>query len=711
MKKIFLITLLSFVSLMAVSQIPAGYYDGTEGLGGDALKSALNNIIKGHTTYPYTSGSTDIWDILKQTDKDPGNADNVILLYSGRSINAAQEYNDGNGWTREHVWAKSRGDLNEEVEGPGTDAHNLRPCDNDVNTARNNRWFAECNEEYIDNGFPTGSYTSSTEYVWKPRDAVKGDVARMIFYMATRYEGFDGEPDLEVIDYFPADQYTHDPVHALLSDLLLWNTQDPVDDFERNRNDVIYSFQGNRNPFVDHPEWVECIFNNNCTGFYFTTSPDTELTDRESFSYNIAATGSDNVLTITGETIPAWLTFTSTLSETGNATATLTGDPEFTDIGTHPVSLKLSDGTDDVYQNFNIIVTDGNPIAFTSTPVTYANVDQVYTYNVTATGDDGATFTLTGTTLPTWLSLSQNTVPATLSGTPSISDIGTTSIVLTLTDTKKTITQEFDIIVADPNDINTVIITQYYEGASNDKYIEITNIGDESVDLSPFYLARWGNTSAPSGAYTNGGALSGTIGAGVTQIYKNSAAATPAYAVSSAVGSTEATYFNGDDPIALTRNGSDWENRVDCIYADGTWGLDKSFYRKSTVTSGNINKSVLDGTGEWVQVSIEDVNNAANDTPEYLGFHGEDDDDNTSGIENLELLYKIYPNPAKDFINIESENQINKIEILSINGQNLKTEIINNSKAKINISELPKGIYFLNLSDSNGNISSSKFVK
>ena len=258
MKNLFT-TILVLVALTCFSQIPTGYYDNAEGLSGDELKTALHNIIKNHTEYPYTDSGTDVWDILKESDRDPNNSANVILIYTGWSVNAAQEWNGGAGWSREHVWAKSRGDFGTDPP-EGTDAHHLSPCDPSVNSARNNRWFNYCDEEYYDGGVATGSYTSSTNWYWQPRDEVKGDVARMIFYMATRYEGENGELNLEVIDYIPSDQYTNDPVHAKLDALLDWNAEDPVDDFERNRNEVVFSYQGNRNPFIDHPEYVNAIY-------------------------------------------------------------------------------------------------------------------------------------------------------------------------------------------------------------------------------------------------------------------------------------------------------------------------------------------------------------------------------------------------------------------------------------------------------------------
>ena len=256
--------LLSIITILICSftfgQIPSGYYDPAIGYTGEPLKTQLNLIIKDHTEFPYTSNNTDVWDILKETDRDTLNPNNVLMIYSGWSIDANLEYNGGNGWSREHVWAKSRGNFGNAI-GVGTDVHAIRPCDVTVNSARNNRWFAECSTEYIDGDGATGSYTSSTEWVWKPNDNVKGDVARMIFYMATRYEGFNGEPDLEVIDSIPSDNFTNLPIHAKLSDLMQWHIDDPVDDWERNRNDIIYyQYQTNRNPFIDNPEYAQLIW-------------------------------------------------------------------------------------------------------------------------------------------------------------------------------------------------------------------------------------------------------------------------------------------------------------------------------------------------------------------------------------------------------------------------------------------------------------------
>lgn len=262
---------LIILTIQGHCQVPDDYYKPAFELNGSQLKIALYNIIKGHVEYPYSSNSTDTWDILKESDRDPDNPLNVILFYTGWSVNAAQEYNNEKGWNREHVWAKSRGNFGTNP-GPGTDCHHLRPSDITVNAARDNRWFDDCDVPYKDNGEYTGCYTSNDTHVWQPRDAVKGDVARIIFYMAVRYEGDNGEPDLEMIDYLPSNNYTKDPVHARQSTLLRWHSEDPVDSFEMNRNEVVFQYQKNRNPFIDHPEFANMIWG--------------DLSNTDQYSYN-----------------------------------------------------------------------------------------------------------------------------------------------------------------------------------------------------------------------------------------------------------------------------------------------------------------------------------------------------------------------------------------------------------------------------------------
>ncbi|WP_186777973.1 endonuclease I family protein [Streptomyces salinarius] len=230
------------------SDYDSTYYKDAIGKTGDSLKSSLHTIISDQTKLSYSA----VWDALKATDEDPDNSGNVILLYSGISRSKSLNGGDTGDWNREHVWAKSHGDFGTST-GPGTDIHHLRPEDVRVNSIRGNKDFDNGGGGFTDSG---GSLTDSDSF--EPRDAVKGDVARMIFYMAVRYEGGDGFADLEVNGQVDNGS---NPYIGKLSVLKAWNDEDPPDAFEERRNQVIYDeYQHNRNPFVDHPEWVEAIW-------------------------------------------------------------------------------------------------------------------------------------------------------------------------------------------------------------------------------------------------------------------------------------------------------------------------------------------------------------------------------------------------------------------------------------------------------------------
>ena len=226
---------------------PGDYYASAAGLSGAALKAELHDIISDQTVLSYS----EVWVALRDTDEDPSNPSNVIELYSGTSISKTSNGGSVGDWNREHVWAKSHGDFGTSP-GPGTDVHHLRPTDVQVNSTRSNKDFDEGGSGVSG---CSGCYTDGDSF--EPPDRVKGDVARMIFYMATRYESGDGV-DLEVNDSINGST----PFHGRLSALLAWHSQDPPSAFEMRRNDRIFEqWQGNRNPFIDHPEWVDAIWN------------------------------------------------------------------------------------------------------------------------------------------------------------------------------------------------------------------------------------------------------------------------------------------------------------------------------------------------------------------------------------------------------------------------------------------------------------------
>ena len=258
MKNLFYFLL--YISLPAyVFTQPVNYYQSCFGLSGEELRSELHNLIKDHTSFSYTTTKT-------ISDEDNNNPSNIILAYSGNSIdkfdfasNLEQDF-----WNREHVWPKSHGDFDsgDPFEVPTyTDAHNLKPVDTSMNVFRGEKDFDNGGDVVFNGDIETSCY--STTSTFEPRDEVKGDIARIILYMDVRYEDEDNLN--EVLDLVVVDGLTTypNPEIGKLSTLLQWHEQDPPDAFEKRRNDVIYKWQGNRNPFIDYPEFVDYIFSEN----------------------------------------------------------------------------------------------------------------------------------------------------------------------------------------------------------------------------------------------------------------------------------------------------------------------------------------------------------------------------------------------------------------------------------------------------------------
>jgi len=231
------------------------YYNSLATTSGEGLKTAIQNIIADpNTVRAHTYG--DVWAILKEADQDPTNNLSVWLLYTeqGRAKSLQQTGSTNVGtWNREHVYPQSRGGFSDgtstssdgidvyvnssanDILHGHSDAHHLRASDFSENSSRSNKDYGA---EYSG---PTGNQGS-----WK------GDVARSIFYMAIRYNALDvvaGNPDNSTVGQL-----------GDLDSLIVWHRRDPPDDFEMNRNNVIYNWQKNRNPFIDLPELVEYIW-------------------------------------------------------------------------------------------------------------------------------------------------------------------------------------------------------------------------------------------------------------------------------------------------------------------------------------------------------------------------------------------------------------------------------------------------------------------
>ncbi|TDY07643.1 endonuclease [Meridianimaribacter flavus] len=235
---------------------PSGYYNSLDELSDTALRQALQDIIAEEGVVRAQT-YTDVIDILKEADQNPENSNQVWLVYleQGRAkLDFQTTSNNVGTWNREHTFPRSRGgfdSIEEDEVGDGidifwnttadslrhgnSDAHALRAVDGPENSSRGNQFYGEYNG-------PSGTL-----------GGFKGDVARSVFYMAVRYNG------LEIVNGFPEGLTGQ---FGDLATLLDWHRNDPPDDFEMNRNNVVYQWQFNRNPFIDQPDLVEYIWGN-----------------------------------------------------------------------------------------------------------------------------------------------------------------------------------------------------------------------------------------------------------------------------------------------------------------------------------------------------------------------------------------------------------------------------------------------------------------
>ncbi len=273
-----------------------GYYNSADPTNAQTLRDSLHEIIDDHCSFNYSgpsSGNTasctdnsvseDTWSILSKADEDPEVPGQVWMIY--KNNNYTYQGGGQQAYNREHTWPQSYGFSTGDLGSNNTartDAHHLMMSDVGYNSDRGNLYFddcdAQCNERTTDThenpntptpdtiGGGSGTYPGNSNWfdgnsyeVWNFR---KGDIARAMFYLDVRYSGDTaGEVDLQLVERADVNMIqTGSPFMGILEVLLEWHESDPVDDIERNRNNHIFTKQLNRNPFIDHPEWVECIF-------------------------------------------------------------------------------------------------------------------------------------------------------------------------------------------------------------------------------------------------------------------------------------------------------------------------------------------------------------------------------------------------------------------------------------------------------------------
>lgn len=266
----------------------ADFYRHVDASSSTTLRATLHAAIDDHIKVPYTSAETDTWDVLNLADEDPVDTGAILDLYKNAVYTKIA---GGTGaYNREHSWPNSYGFPNDGATNfPYTDCHHLFAADVTYNADRGNLPYGTCasgcseDATLLNHGIGGGSGTypgNSNWYstsAWETWNARRGDVARAQLYLEVRYEGGTHgatgatEPDLRLTDDTGLIVTTGGNASVAymgrLTTILAWAAQDPVDAREQRRNDVVYTYQANRNPFVDHPEWVACLWNNQCDTF------------------------------------------------------------------------------------------------------------------------------------------------------------------------------------------------------------------------------------------------------------------------------------------------------------------------------------------------------------------------------------------------------------------------------------------------------------
>lgn len=367
-----LICFLTQIGILFAS-VPAGYYSSAEGKTGEALKTALFNIINSHTQITYT----DLWTAFQATDvRSDGK---VWDIYSNTTnytfvTNQCGTYGvEGDCYNREHSFPKSWFGISSGEENTvpmGTDLFHLYPSDGYVNGRRSNYPFGEVGTiTYSSNNSYSklGSGSSSSGYtgtVFEPNDDLKGDMARTYFYMVTAYQDritswatstTDGSTNINATTYPSFNSWSQ----ALF---LKWNTNDAVSTKETNRNDEIYNnYQHNRNPFIDHPELADYIWGNKVGQAWYETT----------------------TLTVPTVTTPTSTSITSSSANLGG-NITSTGNGTITESGVYYSTTNgFTDGTG------TKIIGSATTIGTFSTLVNGLNASTTYYYKAFATNSTG----------------------------------------------------------------------------------------------------------------------------------------------------------------------------------------------------------------------------------------------------------------------------------------------------------------------------------
>ena len=399
MKKGLLFMFVQLLGIVSWAQIPAGYYSTATGLTGNDLKVALHNIIKGHQSVGYSglwaayyttdvTSNNKIWDIYSNCTFTPGNS---------QCGNYSKE---GDCYNREHTWPQS---WFNEASTPKADLFHVYPTDGKVNGIRSNYPYGKVGTATYTstNGSKLGNCVTDgySGTVFEPADEYKGDIARSYFYMRVRYYSEDS-------GWSSSEMTTKSVIKNWAMNMLLaWSDEDPVSQKEIDRNNAVYGKQGNRNPFIDHPEYARMIWDANytaATSYTITKANVLHGTISVSASAPAGTTVSLVATPDAGYELDSWTVYktgdeTTTVAVTNNGTFVM---PEYnvTVSATFRQNTTMYTVTcDNNVENGTISVSSPSALSGTTITLTATPDDgySLYSWYVYKTGDMNTTVTVT----------------------------------------------------------------------------------------------------------------------------------------------------------------------------------------------------------------------------------------------------------------------------------------------------------------------------
>ena len=371
--------------VMLTDAAEGNYYSSITATSGSALLGQLHDLITSSRTKYTSYDDCKTPDTVMQTD--PGTANNPVRdFYTQENIASKWNGNDAGTWNREHVWAQSlsyqpSGSDLWGTSGGGSDLQHIRPSEVRLNGTRGNHTFGEANggtpayyKDSNGNNKYVGGYVSGDTF--EPLDKVKGDVARIIMYVYTHYNTYSNSifgnhattngtksggrfGTLNFKQIMSASNES-DAIKLLLE----WNAADEVDDIERTRNEAAYSIQGNRNPFIDHPEYADAIWGNGSV----TPGP-----------------GGDTTVTLTGLTMSA-----SSLSLTVGQSSTLSVTPTPSNASSS-VTWSTSSSSVATVSNGTVKAVGAGTATITATSTVTPSITATATVTVTAASSTPST--------------------------------------------------------------------------------------------------------------------------------------------------------------------------------------------------------------------------------------------------------------------------------------------------------------------------------